>query len=79
MWGPSDKGLDLQASEVLKGKDLTFMFRNSASILGSSRSKVAFGGIIPFSRTMVVLIRPAKLVPPSRWPVFDFRAPLKIL
>jgi hypothetical protein len=54
----------------------TFRFKASASIFGFKRSKFVFGGIIPFSRTRIVLMRPAIPLAPSRCPMFDFTAPL---
>jgi hypothetical protein len=44
----------------------TFKRRNSASILGFRLLKSAMGGIIPFSRTMTVLIKPAIPAHPSK-------------
>jgi hypothetical protein len=49
----------------------------AASILGFNFSKFEFGGMIPFSRTRIVLIKPARPAPPSRWPMLDFNAPLE--
>lgn len=54
----------------------TFRFRASASILWFKCSKLVFGGMIPFSRTKMVLMSPAILLAPSRWPMLDFTAPL---
>jgi hypothetical protein len=44
----------------------TFKRRKSASIFGFRFLKSAIGGIIPFSRTMTVLINPAIPAAPSR-------------
>lgn len=57
----------------------TFIFRNSASILGFTFSKLVFGGIVPFSRTRTALITPARPLAPSRWPMLDLRVPLEFV
>lgn len=51
----------------------------AASILGFNFLKFEFGGMTPFSRTRIVLIKPAKPAPPSRWPMLDFKAPLELI
>ena len=55
------------------------MFKNAVSILGLTRSKFVFGGMIPRSRIKIVLIKPATPLAPSRWPIFAFTAPLRQL
>lgn len=57
----------------------TLIFKNAVSILGLTRSKFVFGGMIPRSRIKIVLIKPATPLAPSRWPIFVFTAPLKQL
>ena len=55
---------------------ITFIFRAEVSISGFVFSKLAFGGMIPFSRTKIVLMIEATPLPASRWPMLDFNAPL---
>ena len=55
---------------------ITLIRNLSLSILGFGTSKLVFGGISPFSSTMIALMIPATPLVPSRWPMFDFAAPL---
>lgn len=41
-----------------------------------TRSNQMFGGITPFSSTRMVLIKEAIPLAPSKWPMFDFTAPM---
>lgn len=58
------------------GDQRTLSLRYSKSIFGFNFSKFAFGGIMPFSRTRMVLIRAATPLAPSRWPMLDLTEPL---
>ncbi len=55
----------------------TLILKNSASISGFNLSKLALGGMTPASKIIIVLIILATPLAPSRWPIFDFTAPLK--
>ena len=55
---------------------ITLIRNLSLSILGFGTSKLVFGGISPFSSTIIALMIPATPLVPSRWPMFDFAAPL---
>lgn len=57
----------------------TVILSRSASILGFKFWKFAFGGMTPASSTNSVLMIPAIPLVPSRWPMLDFTAPLKIV
>ena len=57
----------------------TLIRNRSVSILGFWTSKLVFGGISPFSRTIIALMIPATPLVPSRWPIFDFAAPLGVV
>ena len=57
----------------------TLIRNRSVSILGFWTSKLVFGGIRPFSSTMIALMIPATPLVPSRWPIFDFAAPLHVV
>ena len=70
--GPSDRCKRRQSH-------LTFRFRKSASIFGFRHSKLAFGGMSAFSSTIIVLIKPAMPLAPSRCPIFDLTAPLSTI
>ncbi len=48
-------------------------------MFGLMRSSLAIGGMMPFSRTRIVLIIPARPLHASRCPMFAFVAPLKHL
>ena len=50
--------------DATKGR--TFMLRRSASILELRCSKFVLGGMMPFSSTMIVLIKPAMPLAASR-------------
>ena len=53
------------------------MLKNSASIRGLRCCNLAIFGIIPFSKTKIVLIKPAIPEAPSRCPILAFNAPLE--
>jgi len=54
----------------------TARLRNSASIVGLRVLKFALGGIMPRSRTIIDLIRPATPLAPSKCPTLLLTAPL---
>ena len=64
---------------ALSTKMLTLILRKRVSIFGFTFSKFVFGGITPFSRTMIALTSPASAAAPSRWPILDLRAPLSLV